>query len=851
MPASAKAFLPPSLITLSDALPTSLILLSRAGLILHANPPAACVLQHSAGALAGRFLWDVVAGLGSRQTLEPGPLTWLHPVTGERTEADVVALEDALALTWAASWIEADTGGSDKRAANSHTASPTQTASSPHTAALRQQALAEVASDLVAVIDSADVVRVVMQAGRQAVGAYGAVVYLLNAHRHTILLLGADGYGELLPDWMCFDLQRRLPLTDSARTGQPLFLDQQTYQSLYPDLPRQSITRSTAVLPLAAGQRILGVLGLSFDHDHAFPEDERAFLTTLTNQCAIALERAQAVEAVRRAAQRSELLSQISEQLMGTYTPQMVLEQLPSLVVPALADWCSVALDDGQGHLVLHAVAHRDAEVVARLRNLRQQAPLVIEDAELVAQVFRTGEALLMPVVQDVSALIPEQATDAAGAELAQVATIRSMMLVPLNVRGRTAGMLSLMSGTPGYFGPEDLKFAQEFARRAALALDNAGLLKSSQASEARYRALTEATDQYVWTNSAEGEMLGEQPGWAALTGQTPEEYRGYGWSARLHEGDREHAVAAWHEALRLRSKYEVEQRVQVKDGSYRHFLVRAVPLLGDQGEIREWVGLHSDVTELRQAETQLRAWNEDLERRVAQSTEKLRAANAELDAFNHSVSHDLRAPVRHVLGFAGLLRRGAEEKLGAREQRLLAQVETSAQHMNTLIDELLAFARLSREPLRTTAVNLSVLIGEIQTVLEPEVGTRQIEWQIGALPVVSGDPQLLKFALINLLSNAIKYTSTRPIAHIEIGGEQRGEEMVIWVRDDGVGFDPKYAAKLFGVFQRLHSQQEFEGIGIGLANVGRIVTRHGGRVWAEGAVGVGATFFVGLPLHS
>jgi PAS domain S-box-containing protein len=832
MMVSSTPLTPPALVALSDALPTPVILLNRAGAFQHINPPAAHALRADAASLIGRLLWDIVsvpdgARLNGAAQLEPGPLVWLDAATGEPIQVTVLAVGDLLTLTWK------DEGAAGLGAA-------------------RQHALSEVTSALVAVIDSADVVRVVMQAGRRAVGAYGAVVYVLDAAGQHLHQLGTSGYGntETLPQWTRLDLQQALPLTESARNAAPMFVNQQEYQKFYPELPRQSATRSTAVLPLIAGQRTLGVLGLSFDRDHDFLDEERAFLGTLANQCAIALERAQAVEAAQRAAKRSDLLARASEQLTTALSPNAVLDRLTALVVPTLADWCSVALDDGQGMLVLSAVAHHDPELVEQVRNLRRQVPVPIDGTGLVAQVFRSAEARLFSVLDDVSTLLPAQSVNAAVQEAMQTANIRSLMLVPLTVRGQTLGILSLMSGTPDYFGPEDLHFARELARRAALALDNAGLLQAAQASEARYRALTEATDQYVWTNSAEGEMRGDQPGWAALTGQTPAEYQGYGWSVRLHEEDRAHAVQAWHDAVRLCGKYEVEQRVQVKDGSYRHFLVRAVPLLDDGGQIKEWVGLHSDVTDLRQAELRLRAWNEELERRVAQNTEELRAANAELDAFNHSVSHDLRAPVRHVLGFAGLLRRGAEEKLGAREQRLLTQVETSAQHMNTLIDELLAFARLSREPLRATAVNLSALIDEIQGVLEPEVGTRQIEWQIGTLPVVSGDPQLLKFALINLLSNAVKYTSTRPVAHIEVSGEQRDNEVVVWVRDNGVGFDPKYADKLFGVFQRLHSQREFEGVGIGLANVGRIVARHGGRVWAEGAVGVGATFFLSLPVN-
>lgn len=833
----------PSFAALSDALPTPLVLLDPTGMLRHVNPPAALSLRQPAASLVGRGLWEIVSGPKGEAPdtveahgtapmtaggVQPGPLAWTDPVTGELTEAKVTALGDLLALTW-----------TDRQAAG--------------LATLREQILSEVTSALVSVLDSAEVVRVVLQASRRAMGAYGAVVYLLSSGGTSIRLLGASGYGEVSPQWAVIDLQQSLPLTDGVRTAAHLFLDQQTYSARYPNLLSQTITRSSAVLLLVAGQRPLGVLALSFDRNYDFSESEQAFLQTLANQCAIALERAQAVEAARRAAKRSELLAQASEQLTAAPGPEAALERLASLIVPALADACSVALDDGQGALVVRAAAYQTPESTQQMSALDGQAPAALGGDSLAAQVFRSGEARLFSVLPDSGApsvsSVPAPA-EVALAEAAQPASSRSLMLVPLTVRGHTVGLLSLSSGTPGHFQPEDLDFARDLARRAALALDNAELLQSARASEARYRALTEATDQYVWTNSAQGEMLGEQPGWAALTGQTPAEYQGHGWSMRLHEEDRIRALEAWHEAVRLRSKYEVEQRVQVRDGSYRHFLVRAVPLLDAEGQIREWVGLHSDVTELRQAELRLRAWNEELERRVAQSTAELRAANTELDAFNHSVSHDLRAPVRHVLGFAGLLRRGAEEKLGAREQRLLAQVESSAQHMNTLIDELLAFARLSREPLRVTTVDLGRLVREVQTVLEPEIGLRQLEWHVGTIPAVPGDPQLLKFALINLLSNAVKYTSTRSAAQIEVGGEERGDEVVFWVKDNGVGFDPRYAGKLFGVFQRLHSQQEFEGIGIGLANVSRIVARHGGRVWAEGAVNVGAAFYISLPLR-
>ncbi|GGR13364.1 GAF domain-containing protein [Deinococcus ruber] len=676
-------------------------------------------------------------------------------------------------------------------------------------AAHRTQALADVTSRLIAVKAPADVGRAVMQAGRHAAGAFGATVYVLDGSGQQLDLLISSGYGPVSTQWSRLDLARSLPVTDSVRRAEALFLDQQTYLRQYPDLPRQAATCSTAVLPLRAGARTLGVLGFSFDRDHPFPEDERTFLLTLANQCAIALERAQAMEAAERAARQATLLARASERLDSEHDPDAVLRQLVALVVPELAETCTVAVR--RGDTLVEAATSRP-----------------VDASGVLAAVFHSGEARL---VGDAAAQGPDQ-----------------QLVVPLLARGQTLGVLSLTPAAVGRFTEGDLTFAQELARRAALALDNAALLQAARASEERYQALTEATRQYVWTNSPEGEMRGEQPGWAALTGQTPQEYQGYGWSARLHADDRDHAVRAWQEAVRERRPYEVEQRVQVQDGSYRHFLARGVPLLSSSGDIREWVGLHTDVTELRTAEAQLRAWNEALEAQVRERTGALQAANAELDAFNYSVSHDLRTPVRHMLGFAGLLRRSAQTRLDDREQRLLVQVESAATHMNALIDGLLAFARLSREPLHRAAVDLNAVVDEVRATLEPDIGERQVAWQVEPLPAVFGDRQLLKFALTNLLSNALKYSARREIAHIEVAGERRGDEVVLWVRDDGVGFDPAYADRLFGVFQRLHSVRDFEGVGVGLANVQRIAVRHGGRVWAQGQVDAGATFFMTLP---
>ena len=238
-----------------------------------------------------------------------------------------------------------------------------------------------------------------------------------------------------------------------------------------------------------------------------------------------------------------------------------------------------------------------------------------------------------------------------------------------------------------------------------------------------------------------------------------------------------------------------------------------------------------------------------DSDRQVRDQVVQLAALNQELEAFSYSVSHDLRAPLRHMTGFASLLQRSAVDRLTEKEARHMRTIIDAATRMGRLIDDLLAFARMGRAPLNRQRVSLETVVDEALQEVDGAPGGRAVSWHIHRpLPAVEGDPAMLRLVFVNLLSNAAKYAGGRAAPAVEVGVGGGPDETVVYVRDNGVGFDMQYAHKLFGVFQRLHSADEFEGTGIGLANVQRIVRRHGGRVWAEGVVDAGATFFFSLP---
>jgi signal transduction histidine kinase len=258
---------------------------------------------------------------------------------------------------------------------------------------------------------------------------------------------------------------------------------------------------------------------------------------------------------------------------------------------------------------------------------------------------------------------------------------------------------------------------------------------------------------------------------------------------------------------------------------------------------------------ERKRAEEEIRTLNRELERRVAERTAQLLRANKELEAFSYSVSHDLRAPLRHIEGYVAMLQRVTQGILPAKAEHYLHTISSASVEMGKLIDNLLAFSRMGAEQMTEAPVNLTLLVGEVVQSLQMATRERDITWRIAPLPVVIGDLSMLRQVLANLLDNAVKYSKKRERAEIEIGvAGAEDDRVIMFVRDNGAGFDMRYYDKLFGVFHRLHAPNDFEGTGIGLATVRRIIDRHGGRIWARAEVDQGATFYFTLrvvPVHT
>ncbi len=470
-------------------------------------------------------------------------------------------------------------------------------------------------------------------------------------------------------------------------------------------------------------------------------------------------------------------------------------------------------------------------------------------------------------VIQDVQALADPKVPNL---ELYRSVNARTIANAVVQRFGELIGVLSMVTfAEERQFNGDELALLKGIADQAAQAISNARLHKAVQNElaerkraeeelnkhrehleelvEERTKAVKESEEKFrnVFENSPIGKSLTRLDGkvhvnraFADMLGYSVEDLSTQNWKEITHPNDIEESqnvVASLIAGKSTSARYQ--KRYLHRNGSIVWADVSTFLQKDEKGKALFFITSISDITERKQAEENLR-----------QANAKLETANKELEAFSYSVSHDLRGPLRHVSGFVDLLQKHAGATLDEKGMRYLSTITDSVNQMGVLIDDLLSFSRMGRVEIQTASVYPTPLVKEVVHRLGTDAKGRTVEWRIELLPEVIGDPSMLRQVFENLLSNALKYTRTREKAIIEIGAQQAVHETVFFVRDNGVGFDMQYKDKLFGVFQRLHSSRDFEGTGIGLANVRRIITRHGGRTWAEGSVGEGATFYFSLP---
>lgn len=365
--------------------------------------------------------------------------------------------------------------------------------------------------------------------------------------------------------------------------------------------------------------------------------------------------------------------------------------------------------------------------------------------------------------------------------------------------------------------------------------------LFSLQGPEEPYRVLAERMNEGAATCNAEGVVLFCNRQLGEMLGVRVERIVGFPFASRLVPEDRVRFPQWVQDASQ--QGIRIEAHFVCGDGSIlmAQLSISQIPLSESEFGVCLVV---TDLSEQKRVEGEVRKLNEELEQRVAARTEQLRMANAELESFNYAVAHDLRSPLHHVIGFTGILQGDAESILGREARRCLDVIVNESTRMQSLIEALLGLSRVGRQGLRRKSVDLKALVQDVVDELSSDATQTKIDWRIRDLPTIDCDPTLMKAVFSNLLSNAVKFTRRTSHPVVEVGSEFRKDESTIFVSDNGVGFDMKYAGRLFAPFQRLHTPQEFEGTGIGLATVQRIVRKHGGRIWAEAEPGKGATFY-------
>ena len=441
---------------------------------------------------------------------------------------------------------------------------------------------------------------------------------------------------------------------------------------------------------------------------------------------------------------------------------------------------------------------------------------------------------------EEFMALIHSEDRNAVNEVVQQALRDRTEFSVEFRVIWPDGAVHNLVSRGKGFYNA-----AGEATRMSGVTLD---VTERRKAEEARrlLAAIVESSDDAIVGKNMDGRIVSWNSGAERMFGYRAEEMLGGTVEPLLAPDRRDEEMHILEQVRRGETAHYETIRIR-KGGQPIHISLTVSPIRDDRGEIIGASSISRDITQRKLTEEENARLRGELEQRVRDRTAELETANREMEAFTYSVAHDLRAPLRHMDAYANVLKSDFSAGLDSQAVRYIEKIVAGSQNMGRLVDDLLNLARVGRQELRKQLTSLNELLDQVLEDFKEETRGRDIKWQINQLPRVPCDPGLVRQVFANLISNAVKYTRPRPRAIIEVGSFEKEGSKVIYVRDNGVGFNMKYAGKLFGVFQRLHRPEDFEGTGVGLATVERIVRKHGGRIWVEAEQDKGATFFFTL----
>jgi PAS domain S-box-containing protein len=559
----------------------------------------------------------------------------------------------------------------------------------------------------------------------------------------------------------------------------------------------------------------------------------------------------------------ARFLAQAGDALSQSLDYEETLSSVARLAVPSIADWCDIDMLTPGGTIERLILVHSDPAKVSAAQVLRERYPLDPNSPHGIPKVIRTGTAELVPVISD--AILSEVALGPEHLRLIQALGLKSAMLVPIKARGRIYGAISFaLSESDRCFTVEDLGVAEELAVRVGLAVDNALLYRAAQQeiaerelaaralreSEERFRLMVErAQDIAIFMLDRQARISSWNPGAQRILGHEESEVLGQPGDIIFTQTDRDHGIPEEEIRIALETGQALSERWHVRRDGSRFWASGAMIALRDENlELRGFARIMRDVTERKRAEEAIQRLNEELERRVERRTASLRDSHEQLEAFTYTVAHDLRAPLRAMQGFSQALIEDYRSQLDGTAMDYLGRIVTASQRMDALIQDLLAYSRISRTELTFEPVSLERTMERIRPIFAEEIGAKGATLEIRSpLPEVYGHSATVEHILTNLIGNALKFVAPGTAPHVSVWADRRAGRVRVWVEDNGIGIAPQYQERIFKDFERLHGPDHYPGTGIGLAIVRKGIERMNGTAGLESDERKGSRFWFEL----